>query len=256
LSEQLGWFGFHEDKGSPLAIALAAVIVSMLLMFIWIVVRLGFRRRFQYSLRSLLVLVLLVSIVMSWVATKRQWATSQRQAAAEIEKLGGAVRWDMGCVREGGFLSEATNVSFEGTQVTDAALEHLNGLTHLLWLEFQGTNIRDSGLRYLKGLARLRWLNLEATQVTDAGLEHLESLGQLQGLSLCGTQITGTGLHHLKGLRQLDSLYLGNTRVTDVELEQLKGFRQLRWLDLRNTHATDNSVKRLQQALPDCQIWR
>ena len=72
LSEQLGWFGFHEDKGNTLAIALAAVIVSMLLMFFWVVARFAFRRRFQYSLRTLLLLMLLVSIGMSWVAVRMQ----------------------------------------------------------------------------------------------------------------------------------------------------------------------------------------
>ena len=163
-----------------------------------------------------------VSIGMVWVAAKRQWAARQRQAAADIEELGGVVRWDWCKLHEGGFLSEATNVSFEGTQVTDAGLERLDDLTHLLWLEFNGTDIRDSGLEYLKGLTRLRWLNLEATQVTDAGLEHLKSLRQLQGLSLCGTEVTDAGLHHLEELRQLDSLYLGKTGVTDAGLEQLE----------------------------------
>ncbi len=37
LSAQVGWFGFKEDKYTPLALALAAIIVPMFLMFLRVV---------------------------------------------------------------------------------------------------------------------------------------------------------------------------------------------------------------------------
>ena len=52
------------------------------------------RRWFQYSLRTLLLLMLLVSIGMSWVAVRMQRARRQREAVKGIERLGGGVMYD------------------------------------------------------------------------------------------------------------------------------------------------------------------
>ena len=53
LSDRFGWLGWH--KGYAVLTAVAMVGVGMLLMLVWFVVALVFRRRFQFSLRSLLV---------------------------------------------------------------------------------------------------------------------------------------------------------------------------------------------------------
>ena len=52
------------------------------------------RRWFQYSLRTLMLVVLLASIVMSWVAVEIQAAKRQREAVEAIVKLGGEVDGD------------------------------------------------------------------------------------------------------------------------------------------------------------------
>ena len=49
-------------------------------------------------------------------------------------------------------------------------------------------------------------------------------------------------------------LLLGDTQVTDAGLVHLQRLTQLRWLLLHNTKVTDEGVRKLQQALPDCQI--
>ena len=46
----------------------------------------------------------------------------------------------------------------------------------VILVEFQGTNVTDAWLEHLKGLVHLRHLLLNGTQVADAGLEHLEGL--------------------------------------------------------------------------------
>ena len=68
-------------------------------------------------------------------------------------------------------------------------------------------------------------------RVTDADLERLiPVLSRVTHLDLSDTQITDAGLQHLTGLIQLQYLYLKRTKVTD------------------------EGVKKLQQALPNCQI--
>ena len=61
--------------------------------------------------------------------------------------------------------------------------------------------------------------------------------------------------YHLKGLTNLKYLDLdGNTQITDAGLEHLKGMTSLRGVELMRTSVTDEGVKRLQEALPDCEI--
>ena len=54
------------------------------------------RRRFQYSLRTLLLFMLLVSIGLSWFTVKMQQASRQREAVEAIRELSGWVGYDTG----------------------------------------------------------------------------------------------------------------------------------------------------------------
>ena len=89
-----------------------------------------------------------------------------------------------------------------------------NDATQGLFLS--GTQVTDAGVVHLQGLTQLQRLSLGEAQVTDAGLVHLRGLTQLQDLSLYLTQVTDAGLVHLKGLTQLQDLYLKGTQVTDA----------------------------------------
>lgn len=293
------------------------------------------RRWYQCSLRTLLVLMLLACIGMSYIAVKMQPFRKQHEAVEAIERLGGSVAWgyplrqgesrgrawlrklvgddvfahpkDITVRNDAGteYLTELTQVpclhligtqitdaglehikglthlrdlmlvntqvsnsglehlkgltqlqglSLDSTQVTDVGLEHLKGLTQLQWLSLGYTRVTDVGLEHLKGLTQLQQVSLEGTQVTDACLEHLQGLTQLRVLSLEGTQVTDAGLEHLQGLTQLQTLLLEGTQVTDAGLEHLTGLAQLSELGLTDTQVSDSGVRRLQQALPDCQI--
>ena len=93
------------------------------------------RRWLQYSLRTLLALILVFSCGLGWFAREVQRARAQRKAAAAIEKSGGRVQWGPpsgGMIRTavagvgklfGEDLSgDVTGVWFGGPQVTDAGL--------------------------------------------------------------------------------------------------------------------------------------
>ena len=73
---------------------------------------------------------------------------------------------------------------------------------------------------------------------------------------LGGRQVTDAGLEHLKGLTHLKILYLADTQVTDAGLEHLKGLTKLQLLWLFGTKVTVEGVEKLQQALPNCKIYR
>ena len=61
---------------------------------LWFGVAVVFRWRFQFSLRSLLVMVVVVALPFSWLAVEIKKAKEQKVAAAAIQKAGGFVWYD------------------------------------------------------------------------------------------------------------------------------------------------------------------
>ena len=140
------------------------------------------------------------------------------------------------------------------TQVTDAALANLKGMTDLQTLLLAGTQVTDAGLACLNELPCLTTLSLQATQVTDAGLANLQEIKSMQSLNLGGARMTDAGLASLKKMTGLKTLNLGSTQVTDAGLRDLKEHKDLRCLDLSITGVTVAGFAQLRAALPDTQI--
>lgn len=146
------------------------------------------RRWFQFSLRTLLVVVLLVSIGMSWLGGV--WR--QREAVEVIEKAGGSVfydyddHWAFNETREPSVPEWMVDV-FGGDLFFDVSTVILSE-----------TEFGDDEMAYLKRLTNLTRLDLLGPQITDAGPEHLEGLTNLAHLDLCDTQVTAEAVESLR----------------------------------------------------------
>jgi hypothetical protein len=96
LSNRLGWPVWH--KGYAVLTAVASVGVAMLLMLLWCIAALIFRLRFQFSLCSLLGLVVVIAISCSWLSweMRRSKIQGATEGAAEdaIIKGGGWVSYE------------------------------------------------------------------------------------------------------------------------------------------------------------------
>jgi hypothetical protein len=178
--------------------------------------------------------------------------TRQPEVVKMIKKLGGRVRYDYQFGDDGKrigresqrppvpeWLRELIGVEYVSDVIAiicieprfdDDNLEQLSGLTELMALSIGGKQISDAGLAHLKGMTKLQALSILQTQITDAGLEHLKGLANLQELNLVGAEVTDAGLEHLKGLTQLQKLLLDEVSVSS------------------------EGVRKLQQALPNCEI--
>jgi hypothetical protein len=182
------------------------------------------RRRFQFSLRTLMIFVLLCAVPCGWLAARMQRARRQKSAVDEIVKEGGWVEYDYEIDASGKWIPRAEPTGPEW-------------LRRLLGSDFFANVVvakvrTDAGSRMLTGLSRLQYLDLRDAEITDAGLVHVTELSDLLVIDLFGTKITDAGFEKLERLKTLETLLL------------------------RGTLASAESTAMLQEALPNCRIVR
>jgi len=148
------------------------------------------------------------------------------------------------------FLSLAVNYE----DITDSGLVHLEGLSNLRHLDLKFTGVTSKGLVHIENLKSLQYLDVCHTQVDDAGLRHLERLRNLRYLDLGATAITDAGLRHLRELQSLEYLDLSSTSVSDEGIGDIMQLADLKRIDLSSTRITRNGIRRLQEALPGCDV--
>ena len=222
------------------------------------------RRWFQFSLRTLLIGVFVLSLPLSWFAVRMERARRQREAVEAIERLGGWVVYTEGSVPEDPAPEDPFDEDpFDSTPDPDWG-------RRLLGVDFWGTVVEvhffgyvgylenpasDADLAHLTRLPKLEVLFLANVQVTDAGLVHIGHLSRLRHLHLCSPDVSDAGLVHLENLINLETLVLDCIEVTDEGLAHLEGLSNLEWLFVYNTQVTPEGVKKLQEALPECDIY-
>lgn len=157
-------------------------------------------------------------------------------------------------------------------ELDDPGTLDLHGLPDLVRLDLGSAAATDAALAGLEEMKNLTDLILDDSRVTDTGLFHLRTNRNLKRLSISGQPNTGAGqyefarigrpisdagLAQLTGLTELEELNLSKTRVSDDGLEHIKGLTRLQKLNLNGTRVTHEGVKRLQHALPNCEItWK
>jgi internalin A len=170
------------------------------------------RRYLRFSIRGLIVLVLLIGVGLGWLVRS---ARIQREAVTSIQHAGGGVMYDWTWSNE--------QVIPEGKPWAPAWLIHLIGVDyfgHVTFAAISGSSL-DADIEQVGRLTQLQYLYL-ASPRSDADLAHLHGLNQLSQLDLMPTEITDAGLAHLKGLTKLSVLRLRSTQVTDAGMKELK----------------------------------
>jgi hypothetical protein len=174
------------------------------------------RRLFRFSVRGLLLLILVIGCGLGWIARVVRTGQTQRRAVAAIYQAGGwalyDTDWDEGQAptawhpRWPRSLVDRVGVDYFGTVVfvnlhdrgTDAVLAQVGRLTHLKQLHRPGLAMTDAELIHLGQLNKLELLSLNHTQVTDAGLVHLKGLKGLKWLRVAGSRVTDAGVGELR----------------------------------------------------------
>jgi hypothetical protein len=197
------------------------------------------RRFLHFSVRGLIVLVLVSCVGMGWLVRS---ARIQREAVAALAKAGGfpsynwewangksipggepwAPRWLVNLIGVDYFGHVDWVTFFNSSTVTDATIEQVGRLTGLEELVVLRSSHGDAGLAHLKGLTNLKRLVLGTIHVTDSDLVHLKGLRNLTSLTLGDNQLSDAWLAHLKELTNLSELDLYYAQVSDAGIEELK----------------------------------
>ncbi len=250
------------------------------------------RRWYQYSLRSLLMLVTLCAFLCSWLAVKIEQGKRQKAAVDALRAKGFTITYDYEVDRDGkplpnpvlnvpqwlrGWLGDdcfATVVGVDapfGTMfgglggfhlycdATEEDLRPLAELPRVKFLQLGGARIGDSALRQIGNLSELDHLELASTKITDAGLVELKAFPKLRELDLDDTEVTDGGMADLLRLDRLEDLRLSQTRVTDgglAMLQNLKTLKRLSFAAAEFTRVTHEGVAKFKQARPDCKVER
>ena len=212
------------------------------------------RRWYQYSLRTLFVVMVLCAIACSWLAVKMQRVRKREEAVKVIVEAGGSVGYE--------YEEQVFVVDVNGVVLPHPSAPHPPGpawMRKLLGEDFFATviyaNVRnDEEMEHLKELKNLELLALSGTQFTDVDLEHMNELTKLETLILSNTRVTDEGLRHLKELTNLLGLVLRDTQVSDSGLVHLERLGNLKSLNVERTQVTEEGIEKLQEALPECEI--
>ena len=128
------------------------------------------RQRYQYTLRTLLIGIGLLSLPLAWWGNEKRLELRENQVRAQIAKLGGTtIGAEIGLV-----YFPVDTVLLANTRTTDADLAQLARLRRPYRMDLSGTQITDAGLDLLKPLASLRTLDLSKTHVTAEGVKKLQ----------------------------------------------------------------------------------
>jgi hypothetical protein len=85
-------------------------------------------------------------------------------------------------------------------------------------------------------------------------MEAIAKMPAIVELNLDYTEVGDEGLAHISPDALIESLHLDATHVTDESVDVLTKLTRLRKLDLYHTLVTEEGKKRLDAALPDCEV--
>lgn len=139
-------------------------------------------RRFQFSIRSLLLLMLLASLPLGWMAFQQAKRERRWRRFHAIQKLGGQL--DLHFCDKG--------EPCEG----DGADDHPPW--YIIAVRLPKSRVTDADLALVESIGTLKELDLSETAVTDQGLLRLDHLQKLERLDLHGTRVTEAGISRLQ----------------------------------------------------------
>lgn len=194
------------------------------------------RKWMRFSLFTLMVMVLVVSLLCGWIGLGLRRAEANRRAKAELAE-------------------QAHQIAVLGAVPLTRTVQKPDAIRKLLG---------DPGKEEIYHVDAFC-----SPSMNDVNLAKLAPLlanvSTLERLDLRNTSVSDEGLSHIGQLTQLKTLYLGyekgpwggknrSQNITDAGLAHLTGLTNLKVLFVENTGATSEGIKKLENELVGCTI--
>jgi hypothetical protein len=220
------------------------------------------RRFLRFSVRGLIVVVLLIGAGLGWVVRQ---AHVQRAAVAAITRAGGSVKYDWewsngktipsGEPRAPRWVVDLVGVDYFGhvTRIShlrpwmdnDPLVIQAGRLPRLERLDLDGRALSGWGLVHSIPERKRTGEMARSSLASGADLIHLKGLSELSELSVRGSQVDDASLIHVSGLTGLTKLDLTNTAIGDAGLGHLEGLAKLSELKIGFTQVTNAGLAHL-----------
>ena len=152
------------------------------------------RRRFlRYSLRSLMILTVLVAVGLGYCLHLVNSYQAQRVAALAIEKLGAHYKMEPGhhqwlkWFRDGEY-EDVVYLDLGRVDFSDEVAKYLAHFSHLDRLVVRGEQFTDENLLALPCRETIRWVILDTTSVSEEGVRRFEELAPEVGVHRCSAE--------------------------------------------------------------------
>jgi hypothetical protein len=208
------------------------------------------RRRMQFSLKALLVLISIAAVCVAGVNSVLHRMRDRQRAIAALETRGGRIYFETGRrptlnrLIDKWLLGDVVEVYCDA-RITRDDMVFIEPLTTVRRLTLSNQTVTDADLMCLRPLSRLETLHLDGTSVTGEGLDQLQTFRSLRDLTLWGTALTDAGLRRLSQMHGLVWLRLSLTNVGDDGLRYLSGLERLKWLGFDSALVTDEGLAHL-----------
>jgi len=228
-------------------------------------------KKFQFSVRSLLILMSVACLVLAVVVAVQQRQQRRQALQMKYHNDGADIRlaeWSDEIIelttwspREFGIdriINEAPNLRVLRIQrnCDDAMLNQLSRLKHLEVLKFRDdyevfsdkqVKVTDEGLAHVAKIGSLKVLEIsDCGAITDAGMSYLSSMPNLESFEMPHSSIGDEGVAHLAKLPRLKTLVMNGTPMTDRSLEFLRSTKTLRtvWVGPAVTNSAIEKFKK------------
>lgn len=199
------------------------------------------RRWLSFGLRGLMLLILLLSLPMGWIARDVYRSQKEDEVVAAVEKAGGYASYDY----------QQLNLWNEVPQPPGPWLlrklfgEHIHA--YIDFVVISDPHDTNKVVPMLACCHRLEYLELHDTTLSDQSVETIAQMPKLNHLALIGTSLSIEQLRQLTQVSTLKMITLEGPTASEEYLELLPLFSELEEVSLKETTITDNGMKTLGQ---------
>jgi hypothetical protein len=289
-----GWSLTGEDTNFSPIILLLDIIFAASILFL-VAISFEWRRRrivriWQFTLRELLLVMILLAVLLSWWRTNHVRLQKEKEILHFSEQVLYNSFWEyrgpdfLEKLLGKEFLSDLytiTNFSLSNKinnhisipkldssissslpyikllvaeETTHADIEDISNLRHLESLVLVNTIVTEADLSLISRISSLERVFLSKTPITSKGILSLQSLPRLEELFLDDAEIGDESARALASLDNLQYLYIRESQISDNSVSCLANLTRLKELHIQKTDITPKGCGRLQMLLPRCKV--